>query len=277
MRPKHNKKRNTAFVYESLVKEATVAILKNDYERRDKVVNIIKKHFNRDSLLRKDLEIYQSLYENQSLDKNTSTRILTEAKLASRLLDTEGIFVKQSDLINDVNTELSPSIFNNFVPNYKTLASISQIFSGKLSPKQTVILENQLIDAMCAESTLNESEVPSDSLVYKTLVSKFNDKYDGDLLKEQKQILSYFISSFADNSLELKMFLNEEISRLKKSLNEALQASEISDDQLMFEKTKKVIAKLDELYTEEINEKVLLTVLKTQTLVGEINNDGNHS
>ena len=47
MRPKHNKKRNTAFVYESLVKEATVAILKNDYERRDKVVNIIKKHFNR--------------------------------------------------------------------------------------------------------------------------------------------------------------------------------------------------------------------------------------
>lgn len=277
MRPKHNKKRNTAFVYESLVKEATVAILKNDYERRDKVVNIIKKHFNRDSLLRKDLEIYQSLYENQSLDKNTSTRILTEAKLASRLLDTEGIFVKQSDLINDVNTELSPSIFNNFVPNYKTLASISQIFSGKLSPKQTVILENQLIDAMCAESTLNESEVPNDSLVYKTLVSKFNDKYDGDLLKEQKQILSYFISSFADNSLELKMFLNEEISRLKKSLNEALQASEISDDQLMFEKTKKVIAKLDELYTEEINEKVLLTVLKTQTLVGEINNDGNHS
>lgn len=277
MRPKHNKKRNTAFVYESLVKEATVAILKNDYERRDKVVNIIKKHFNRDSLLRKDLEIYQSLYENQSLDKNTSTRILTEAKLASRLLDTEGIFVKQSDLINDVNTELSPSIFNNFVPNYKTLASISQIFSGKLSPKQTVILENQLIDAMCAESTLNESEVPNDSLVYKTLVSKFNDKYDGDLLKEQKQILSYFISSFADNSLELKMFLNEEISRLKKSLNEALQTSEISDDQLMFEKTKKVIAKLDELYTEEINEKVLLTVLKTQTLVGEINNDGNHS
>ena len=97
MRPKHNKKRNTAFVYESLVKEATVAILKNDYERRDKVVNIIKKHFNRDSLLRKDLEIYQSLYENQSLDKNTSTRILTEAKLASRLLDTEGIFVKQSE------------------------------------------------------------------------------------------------------------------------------------------------------------------------------------
>ena len=277
MKPKHNKKRNTAFVYESLVKEATVAILKNDHERRDRVLSIIKKHFKRDSLLRKDLEIYQSLYENQSLDKNTSTRILTEAKIASRLLDTQGVFVRQSDLIKDVNTELSPSIFNNFVPNYKTLASISQIFSGKLSPKQSVILENQLIDAMCVESDLKEVTMPTDSLVYNTLVSKFNDKYDGDLLKEQKQMLSYFISSFSDNSLELKMFLNEEISRLKNSLKEALEASEISSDEQMIEKTKKVITKLDELYTTEISEHVLLTVLKTQTLVGEINNDGNHS
>jgi|TARA_R100001163_G_C5056600_1_gene193031 hypothetical protein len=277
MKPKHNKKRNTAFVYESLVKEATVAILKNDHERRDRVLSIIKKHFKRDSLLRKDLEIYQSLYENQSLDKNTSTRILTEAKIASRLLDTQGVFVRQSDLIKDVNTELSPSIFNNFVPNYKTLASISQIFSGKLSPKQSVILENQLIDAMCVESDLKEVTTPTDSLVYNTLVSKFNDKYDGDLLKEQKQMLSYFISSFSDNSLELKMFLNEEISRLKNSLKEALETSEISSDEQMIEKTKKVITKLDELYTTEISEHVLLTVLKTQTLVGEINNDGNHS
>ena len=46
MKVKHNKKRNTAFVYESLIKEATVAILKNDGSRRDRVVKIIKKHFN---------------------------------------------------------------------------------------------------------------------------------------------------------------------------------------------------------------------------------------
>ena len=130
---------------------------------------------------------------------------------------------------------------------------------------------------MCVESDLKEVTTPTDSLVYNTLVSKFNDKYDGDLLKEQKQMLSYFISSFSDNSLELKMFLNEEISRLKNSLKEALETSEISSDEQMIEKTKKVITKLDELYTTEISEHVLLTVLKTQTLVGEINNDGNHS
>ena len=43
MKIRHNKKRNTAFVYEILVKEATVAILKKDTKRRNNVINIIKK------------------------------------------------------------------------------------------------------------------------------------------------------------------------------------------------------------------------------------------
>ena len=33
MKVKHNKKRNTAFVYEALINEATVAVLKDDFER----------------------------------------------------------------------------------------------------------------------------------------------------------------------------------------------------------------------------------------------------
>ena len=68
MKIKHNKKRNTAFVYEALVREATVAILKNDRERKNKVISIIKKHFHNESMLHKDLEFYRSLYENQNLE-----------------------------------------------------------------------------------------------------------------------------------------------------------------------------------------------------------------
>ena len=42
MRIKHNKKRNTAFVYEALINEATVAILKKNPERRNKAIKLIK-------------------------------------------------------------------------------------------------------------------------------------------------------------------------------------------------------------------------------------------
>ena len=82
MRNKHNKKRNTAFVFEALSREATVAIIKGDQQRKEKVVSIVRKHFTGDSLLKKDLECYRSLYENQELDETTSKKIV-EAVLAA--------------------------------------------------------------------------------------------------------------------------------------------------------------------------------------------------
>ena len=45
MKIKHNKKRNTAFVFESLMREATVAVIKGDTEKQEKVIQIIRKHF----------------------------------------------------------------------------------------------------------------------------------------------------------------------------------------------------------------------------------------
>ena len=139
MKTRHNKKRNTAFVYEALIREATVAILKNEHKKKDKVVSLIKKHFRPNSLLRRDLECYRSLYENQSLDDNLSEKILKEVRMQKMMIDPEGLFKQQSALIRDINKEISPEVYNNFVPNYKTLATIDQIFSYKLSPKKSVI------------------------------------------------------------------------------------------------------------------------------------------
>ena len=41
MKVKHNKKRNTAFVFEALVREATVAIIKENHEVKNKALAII--------------------------------------------------------------------------------------------------------------------------------------------------------------------------------------------------------------------------------------------
>jgi len=277
MKIRHNKKRNTAFIYESLVKEATAAIIKNDKKTQTKVVNILKKHFGEGTILHQHLECYRSLYESTSLDQNTAEKILREAKIGSRLLDTQGLFVSQSDLIKDVNEEFSNDFYNTFVPNYKTLASIAQVFSTKLSPKNSVILETQILTHM-TRPTLEErgTEQSIDPLIVQTFVKKFNDKYEVGLLEEQKALLNYYISSFSDNSLTLKVFLNDEIPRLKKGLQEALLADEIKQDKDMTHKTHQIIEKLESFYQVNLNEKVLLTILKTQKLVKEFANDGDH-
>jgi len=276
MKIKHNKKRNTAFVYESIIREGTAAILKGDDETKNKVVALIKKHFQFGSLLRKDLECFRSLYENQNIDRNNSEKILKEAKLEKRLIKPEALFEKQSDLIRDINTALSPQLFNNFVPNYRTLATISQIFADTTTPKNRVILENQVVKNMM-QPTAETPAVAIDNVVYGAFVSKFNQKYEEKLLKEQKELLSYYISSFSDNSLELKTFLNDEIHRLKTKLNEALQLDEVKGDKDMVIKTQDVIERLESYASQGVNEAVLRTVLKTQQLTKEIFDDGSRN
>ena len=275
MKIKHNKKRNTAFVYEALIREATVSIIKQDNQRKDKVFSIIKKHFNQDSLLYKDLECYRSLYEDTAPNEDVANKILLEVKAQKRMLDQDGLFKQQTALIHDVNKELTPETFNNFVPNYRCLATIQQILSVKASPKTRVMLEGEIVKNMVVLKE-NKDRMPTvDNLTYRQFVGKFNEKYDDKLLKEQKDLLTYYVTSFSDNSLQLKIFLNEEIGRLKKKLDEAKGTSCIKEDEDMVNKTEKIISRLQGFSKQTINENVLLTVLKTQSLVQEIYNADN--
>jgi len=276
MKSKHNKKRNTAFVFEALSREATVAIIKGDHQRKEKVVSIVRKHFTGNSLLKKDLECYRSLYENQNLDETTSKKIVEAVMVAKRLIDPDGLFKQQTEIINDINKDLSPSTFNNFVPNYKTLATIAKMFNTN-SPKQSVMLETKIIDGMTG--VIEEQKMEAiDSLTFTTFTKKFNDKYNSSLLREQKELLNHYISSFSHDDLETKIFLNRELGRLKKSLSEAVEVEDIANDPEMVRKTNAVRERLETLSNKtSLNESTLLTILKTQELVKEIYDDASNS
>jgi ribosomal protein S20 len=277
MKARHNKKRNSAFVYEALLREATAALLKKDKERCDTIINLLRKHFKEGTSLKRDLDCQRSLYESRGIGEDLCQKVLREATISSRLIDAEGLFKQQSALIRDINTELEPAVFNTYVPNYKTLASISQLFSFRATPKEQVLLENEVLSYMTGEEPPPPNIGQVDTLVVKTFVKKFNTKYENTLLAEQQELLSYYISSFVDNALQLKVFLNEEVSRLKTELEEASSIEEIQSDPQMIEKTNQVIEKLNSLHGATLTDEVVITVLKTQKLVKEIHYDGSNS
>ena len=135
---------------------------------------------------------------------------------AKRLIDPDGLFKQQTQMINDINKELSPQTFNNFVPNYKSLATIAKMFNTD-SPKQAVMLETRIIEGMT--NVLQENEMqPIDSITFSTFTKKFNEKYGSSLLREQKELLNHYISSFSSDDLETKIYLNRELTRLKERL-----------------------------------------------------------
>ena len=89
-------------------------------------------------------------------------------------------------------------------------------------------------------------------------------------------LLSCYITSFADNSVELKSFLNEEVARLKTLLVDAAEDNVFVEDHDMQNKAMALIDKLITLSDTVINEKVLLTVLKTQELAKELTDGRNN-
>ena len=58
--------------------------------------------------------------------------------------------------------------------------------------------------------------------------------------------MTKYISSFIDNGIELKVFLNEELGRLKKVVTESMTMEEVKNDEEMSEKTKKVLEIIDD-------------------------------
>ena len=191
MKLKHNKKRNTAFLFETLSRELTKAIVNRDFQNKKKILAIIKEHFNKDKEIAKELELYKSIIESKNLDTYSAEKIIFESKKQYDKLDKNRIFSEQSNLINKINKELSGETFANFVPNYKNLASLYQIFNTEMSPKKKVLLEGEIINYMSARKPIRESakQIPSDKLVLKAFIGNFNDVYSKTLCEEQQELL----------------------------------------------------------------------------------------
>ena len=90
-------------------------------------------------------------------------------------------------------------------------------------------------------------------------------------MAEQKELLSKFVSSFMNNSLQLKSFLNDEVKRLKEELHSSLSKEEIMNDEEMLDKTREIIALLESYKKKQPEKEMIQQVIKIQGLVHEIN------
>ena len=272
MKFKHNKKRNTAFLFETLIKEMAKSVVANDSERQTKIAKIIKRHFTKRGVLYKDLQSYKVLMELKEAESGFAQRIISEVRRDRDRLDTQNIFSEQSRLIKKINIELGQEIYTNFVPNYKTMATIGQLFSDNVSPSEKVILEDKLLTEMTKAEERSEKEIFEhiDSITYKTFTNKFNKAYAGKLHEEQQNVVSKYIYSVSDNGISLKTYLNEEVGRLRDKIRASLKKEEISSDPEMIKKTEQVLEFLDSLSETKLDEAAIKKIMQIQGLVREV-------
>jgi hypothetical protein len=272
MKFKHNKKRNTAFLFETLIKEMAKSVVANDSERQTKIAKIIKRHFTKRGVLYKDLQSYKVLMELKEAESDFAKRIISEVRRDRDKLNTQNIFSEQSKLIKRINVELGQEVYSNFVPNYKTMATIGQLFADNVSPNEKVILEDRLLTEMTKAEEKTEKEILEhiDSIAYKTFTNKFNKAYAGKLHEEQQQVVSKYIYSVSDNGISLKTYLNEEVGRLRDKVKASLDAKEVSSDPEMVKKTEQVLEFLDSLTETKLDEPAIKKIMQIQGLVREV-------
>tara|TARA_R100000008_G_C3557461_1_gene154052 strand:+ start:281 stop:1099 length:819 start_codon:yes stop_codon:yes gene_type:complete len=271
--PRHNKKRNTAFLYEMLVREVVKQSISKETSDRDEVISILKECFKAGSEISKELKLYKNLLETKNLSPNIAEKLIQESKKQYKKLDKDKIFNEQSSVIKKINKKLSKNVFSNFVPNYKDLATLSQIFDDDITAKRRVILEENLLNKLIfKENKDSSSKAQTSNLIVKKFIEKFNTKYKSFLNENQKQLLNKYILSFKDNGVDFKFFLNEEIGRLKKEVDKSFFVEEIKKDTTIFSKMERVKSILEGFGKKPILEEDLEQILKIQKLIHEVKN-----
>ncbi|MCP4922878.1 MAG: hypothetical protein GY915_02440, partial [bacterium] len=173
---KHNKKRNTMFIYETLIREVVKQSVNKNTDKRNVAIGIIKEYFKKDTQLRQELDLYRTLLETKGLPSNLAERLVTETVKQHGKVDQKKLFNEQSAAISAINKEISKSVFSNFVPNYKDLATISQVFADATKPKRKVMLENKLIQRLSSPDDNRTQEKGVSKLVVKSFISRFNNE-----------------------------------------------------------------------------------------------------
>ena len=225
MKQKHSKYKNTGILFELLTRQLTVETMSGDSV---KSLNFLKKHFNSKTQLFKEYQIYHTFINQKYQQENQAIMLIEELLKEHSNLNKSQLRKEKYNLIKEIKNNYNVNdFFKSKINNYKILASIFNLLENKnLSPSsivnsKTTLLEHIIIKPV--KKTKNnvlenygKQDRSSKLLTYKVLLEKFNNKYK-DLAENQKILLKEYVNSIT-NSPSFKLFLNEEIKKVKNQL-----------------------------------------------------------
>lgn len=272
----HQKKRNSALLYEFLIKHISNFLLENKKEEAVKTLNLTKSHFRDGTCLNQELKIFKNLLESKPKDQETALRLVEAACLSAAKINKAKLDESKSKIIKAINHEISNKVYEHRVTNYTLLASVQTLFNEERIKIKTISdiekqkLKEFVASKMC-ENTTNTKinfDPKYTNTVLKLVVNKFNEKYKNSLTENQKLFLLEYINSqlknenFKPKILAFNKFIN-------KNLNE-IQDKTILEDKNLMNKIKDSKEKFSKISINEINDELVHKYLGYIQLVDEL-------
>ena len=283
MKVKHSKFKNTAILFELLVKQITQEVLSNTNKNLSE--KIIKEFFNSKKELAKELKLYNWITKEKFSNSDDAKLFLSEVVEERRKLDESKLAKEKYNLIKTIKEtyELEKFLSSN-LQNYKLLASIYKVFESKTQGRKVEIRDfidsnNTILEHITAKKP---STKPQDKLyeefkkqsedlrllTYKLLIENFNSKYS-NLDDSQKGLLREFINNVSNTSTFSK-FINEETKKVLSSL--ISESKDITDKVTKIKISEMIKLFKSDNFLKENSEKQVSVLMLTYELLKEIRN-----
>ena len=280
---KHSKIKNTSILFELLTRQITADVLAG---KSTKSVKIVKKHFNENTELGKELQLYRVLSEKHYESTDRAAQLVETVVKSRKKLSNSTIRREKYNLIKEIKESYNVGdFFNGRISNYRILASIYNVFQAETSdesfdPEAVVnsrftVLEHitsKKLDAEEAKSHVlkeyNKTDKDLRLLAYQILVDKFNQKYK-TLDESQKNLLKNYINNVS-NTNSLREFVDSEVVKIKKELKTHLPR--VSDEITKIKLTE-AVNQIENLTKGKIvKDKQVLTLMRYYEIIKEIKN-----
>ena len=229
---KHSKIKNTGILFELLTRQITADVLDG---KDSKAVTIVKKYFNENTVLGKELQLYRLLSEKHYNSENKANELLDLVIKSRRKLSSSSIRNEKYNLIKEIKESYQvQDFFSGRISNYKLLASISNVIQSEITnedfqPDQVLnskftILEhitNKNISGKVKDKVLkeyNKKDKDLRLLTYKILVDKTTVEIENFIKRKKNSLLDEINTSEIDKRLNVS-YQNKWLRIFPNSLN----------------------------------------------------------
>jgi len=277
----HNKKRNVGIIFEQLVQFIADAVVKKRFADARKCRDIIRTHFKSGTELYREFRLFNALVKTRVEHSGLATRILSEARDATKKINQVKLRSQKSSLIKDINHKLNErNFYNRRVTDYTSYATIQTLMNdwrhnnsvdiGRVAKFEDGVCQWLLQEGNTENSDIIAYNESCDPLTFRIFFQKFNEKYVDSLNDRQIKILNAYAFDSTNGGENLAAQLKLLQEDIVDDLNQYIQSCENS---ILTEKYERVMNKILEFDPTNICDQSISKALMLANLHCEILGD----
>jgi predicted transcriptional regulator len=280
MKIKHSKYKNTGILFELLVRQ----IASDTVSGKDSsAINIVKKYFSK-SEIAKEHKLYQALISSKALTEGKAESLVNATLEISSRLNRSALRKEKYNIIKTIRESYDlEEFFKSKINNYSQYAAAYNLIEAHNSlefvePSQVIENKVTLLEHITRKEINKENvtdrvmeeylsmDKGTRILVYKTLLERFNSKYN-NMSNTQKSVLKEYINNIS-NTVKLREFVNNHFAAIRAELNRMNTTVTDKTVQIKLNEVVNLLKPLDK--NQNVKDDNIIALLQFHQLISEL-------